>query len=54
MGGLRIVGKVLALALPLMGIYSQYRMGVKFWLPVINTILASIIIYGESKVGVWE
>lgn len=50
-GSLRAIGKALALALPIMGVYSQYRMGVPYWLPIVNTILASIIIYGESAAG---
>ena len=43
----RTPGAILSMSLSLAGWYSQSRMGVPYWLPVINTILAAFIIYSE-------
>jgi hypothetical protein len=42
----RLPGATLSLSLSSMGIYSQHLMGVPYWLPVVNTVLAAFIIYG--------
>ncbi|KAI6793601.1 hypothetical protein KC332_g9596 [Hortaea werneckii] len=43
----RIQGALLSTSLSLMGIYSQARMGISFWLPAINTVLGSLIAYAD-------
>lgn len=42
-----LVGGVLSITLTLAGVYSQLRMGIPYWLPSINTVLAAIVIYDE-------
>ena len=44
----RLLGALLGIALTLAGVYSQYRMGIPYWLPSVNTVLAAIIIVNES------
>ena len=39
----RVAGSSLSGCLSLMGIWSQYKMGVPYWLPVVNTVLAIVI-----------
>lgn len=43
----RMQGALLSSSLSLMGIYSQARMGVPYWLPCINTVLGSFIAYSN-------
>lgn len=43
----RIQGAVLSTSLSLMGVYSQFRMGIPFWLPSINAVLGSFIAYAN-------
>ena len=43
----RIGGAALGTALAVMGVYSQRRMGVPYWLPCINTVLGSLTLLGE-------
>ena len=44
--GMRLGGASLSMSLSLMGVYAQYRMGVPFWLPVVNSVFAGMIIWG--------
>lgn len=47
-------GATLSMSLSLAGIYSQYRMGISYWVPCVNTTLAALIIYGRTKgAGPW-
>ena len=46
---LRLAGAALSMSMSLMGVYSQARMGVSYIVPVINTTLAGIIIWGELE-----
>ena len=43
----RTQGALLSTSLSLMGIYSQARMGISFWLPAINTVFGSLIAYAD-------
>ena len=45
----RLIGTMLAISLTLAGVYTQYRMGIPYWLPAVNTVLAAIILreHGE-------
>lgn len=45
----RLPGGVLSISLTLAGVYSQYRMGIPYWLPSVNTVLAAIVIYNETR-----
>lgn len=45
----RLNGGILSIALTLAGVYTQYGMNIPYWLPSVNTVLAAIIIYGQSR-----
>jgi hypothetical protein len=44
----RTAGAALSTSLSLMGVYSHYRMGAPYWVSVVNTVLAVLIIAGET------
>lgn len=44
--GTTVLGTLLAGALALMGVYAQRLMGVPYWLPVVNTFLALLVLFG--------
>lgn len=46
---IRLAGGLLSISLTLAGVYSQYMMGIPYWLPTINTVLAASVIYHEAK-----
>lgn len=43
----KVLGTALGTALAAMGIYSQSRMGVPFWLPCVNAMLGSLVLSDE-------
>lgn len=43
----RLQGALLSMSLSVAGIYSQYKMGVAYWVPRLNTALAALIIYSD-------
>lgn len=45
----RLLGASLSMSLSLAGIYSQYRMGIPYWVPCIHTALAGFVIYEKTK-----
>lgn len=45
----RRVGSLLSASLSLAGVYSQSKMGIPFWLPIVNSVLAAIIFVGSGK-----
>lgn len=47
----RLAGGALAICLTLAGVYTQYRMGIPWWLPAVNTVLAGLVIWGEVGRG---
>ena len=44
-----LAGGLLSISSTLAGVYSQYRMDIPYWLPSMNTVLAAIIIYAETR-----
>lgn len=46
-GRTRLAGGVLAICLTIAGVYSQWRMGIAYWLPGVNTVLAGCVIVDE-------
>lgn len=40
----RVIGSVLSGSLSLAGVYSQNKMGIPYWLPCVNAVLAAIIL----------
>lgn len=44
----RMGGAGLAIALTLAGVYTQFRMGILYWLPAVNTVLAATIIWNDA------
>lgn len=44
----RVTGGRLAISLTLAGVYTHYRMGIPYWLPAVNTVLAAIILRNEG------
>jgi hypothetical protein len=44
----RLMGTRLAISLTLAGVYTHYRMGIPYWLPAVNTVLAAIILRAEE------
>lgn len=46
---IRLYGGVLSVSLTLAGVYTQYRMRIPYWLPAVNTVLASGIIWDELR-----
>ena len=45
----RLMGTRLAISLTLAGVYTQYRMGIPYWLPAVNTVLAAVILREEGE-----
>ena len=45
----RLMGALLSVSLSLAGVYSFHRMGIPYWLPSVNTVLAIMIIFGEER-----
>lgn len=43
----RLSGALLSMSLSLMGVYSQWRMAIPYWLPAVNTVLAAVIIQDQ-------
>lgn len=44
---LRLAGAVLAVSLTLAGVWTQVRMGIPWWLPGVNSVVAGVVIWGE-------
>lgn len=44
----RVRGGGLVISLTLAGVYTQFRMGIPYWLPAVNTVLAAVILRGEG------
>jgi hypothetical protein len=47
----RLVGGLLSISLTLAGVYTQMKMKIPYWLPSVNTVLAAVIIWNETKAG---
>ena len=45
----RLAGALLAISLTLAGVYTQKRMGIPYWLPSVNTVIAGSLIWGELR-----
>jgi hypothetical protein len=50
MPGWRLVGGLLSISLTLAGVYTQYRMGIPYWLPAVNTVLSGVVIW-QAVIG---
>ena len=48
---LRLGGAVLGMGLTLTGVYTQFKAGIPYWLPCVNTVLAGVVIWTESGRG---
>lgn len=45
----RLEGGLLSISLTLAGVYTQLRMGIPYWLPATNTMLAGMIVAKEGQ-----
>lgn len=43
--GWTLAGGLLSISLTLAGVYTQYRMGIPYWLPAVNTVFSSVAIW---------
>ena len=49
----RVFGAGLGGLVAMAGVWAQSRMGVPFWLPCVNTVLAGLIVSGLGELLVW-